>query len=53
MKEKDPEIDTSMLTKEQKEEMERKPLNLAYFIFVGIIIVLMAICIVVISLLNK
>lgn len=53
MKEKDPEIDTSLLTKEQKEEMERKPLNLAYLIFVGVVIVLMIVCIIIISLLNK
>ena len=53
MKEEEPKIDESLLTKEQKEELEKKPINLSYLIFVGVIIILMIACIVTICLLNK
>lgn len=49
----EPKIDESLLTKEQKEELKKKPLNLSYLIFVGVIVALMIVCIVTICLLNK
>ncbi len=47
-KEKDPEIDWSQLTPEQRKEMEERPKWTGLLIFSGVIVLLMVVCIVVI-----
>ncbi len=47
-KEKDPEIDWSQLTPEQKKELEGRPRWTGLFVFSGVIVLLMAVCVVVI-----
>ena len=55
MKEKEPlpEIDESLLTKEQKEELAKKQFSWKYLIFPGVILVLMVACIIVIVSLSQ
>lgn len=48
MKEKEPEIDESLLTKEQYEELHRKRNYKPWIIFFSVLFGLMAICLVVI-----
>lgn len=47
-----PEIDESLLTEEQKAEMNRKQFSWKYLLFPAIILVLMAVCVVVIVMLR-
>lgn len=55
MKQKDdePKIDESLLTEEQKEELKSKKVNVAFLIFIGVVLLLMIACIVVIFSLKK
>ena len=50
MKQKDdePKIDESLLTEVQKEELKSKKVNVAFLIFIGVVLLLMIACIVVI-----
>ena len=43
-----PEIDESLLTQEQKEEFHRKPNYVPFLIFFGVLLVLIAVCLIVI-----
>lgn len=51
--EPEPEIDYSLLTEEQKAELNRKPNYKAWFIFFGVLIGLMVICAIVIAVLGN
>ncbi|MDY6431118.1 MAG: hypothetical protein SPL00_04990 [Bacilli bacterium] len=51
MKKNEPEIDESLLTEEQKEELHKKRFPLAYIIFVSALVVAAAVCLILIKVL--
>ncbi|MGN1261620.1 MAG: hypothetical protein ACI4UT_00955 [Candidatus Enteromonas sp.] len=52
-KEKEPEIDESLLTPAQKEEMNRPTVNVPSLIFFGVLLLLILVCVLVVVFLPK
>ncbi|MCR5348683.1 MAG: hypothetical protein K6E59_03660 [Bacilli bacterium] len=44
--EEEPQVDESLLTPEQKKELEKKPISWKWLVFWGVLIALMGVCLI-------